>query len=629
MRRSPASVTLVWIVLLSTFIPAVCAAESTPIELVRDGKPTCSIVLADDPTPAARLAALEIQSHVLRATGAELPLRKSTEPVAGARILVGDSPAAAELGFRGSDFAPQEYAIALRPNTIVLIGRDWAAKNAATDVIGRPMSGGDTLEQTRQRIPYWTAVGYPERESGDLELPGLYDDQGTCLATYDFLERYAGVRWYGPAQANIVVPACRTLSVAGEDLRRSPALKQRNAFASGNWPFMRTQWGEVSPQQIQLHWRRLRLGGERWACNHTFHRQTIASTFRNPEYQCGNPRGFGSQLCYTNQKLVEQVAQMARDYFDGKSNPPEGWKALGDYFALVPDDNSNFCLCQECQALLKQGEKLKTGYFNSGEASVYWFSFVNRVARELRKTHPDKYIATLGYWLYAIPPDIELEPNVSIAPCLGTCAFPANPEARDSDLALYAKWFTKTQAPMFMWVYYHHPMEPALIDRWKCFPHIMLHQTADNMRRFLHDGIRGIFVCGEQDQLEHYVMVKLWDNPDLDVDEVVSEFFRLYFGAAADPMREFYLLLEQVACDPQNYPPTTRDKDRTFWRAIAWNQLGTAERMQQFEALILRAEDQAQTPSEKQRVSRWRHAFWDWMEAGRKEALAEQSAAKP
>jgi hypothetical protein len=51
--------------------------------------------------------------------------------------------------------------------------------------------------------------------------------------------------------------------------------------------------------------------------------------------------------------------------------------------------------------------------------------------------------------------------------------------------------------------------EPSLIDRWKCFPHVMVHQTAEAMRLFLRDGVRGIFECGEQDQLEQQ-RVALW-----------------------------------------------------------------------------------------------------------------------
>ncbi|MBX9789018.1 MAG: DUF4838 domain-containing protein [Pirellulales bacterium] len=615
--------------LLALALQCASAGAADALRLVEQGQPVCSIVVSKSPTPAAQLAALELQFHVLKITGAQLPIRTDDSPTAGRRILVGDSAAAAELGFRGDDLAPQEYCVAFRPDTLVLIGRDWRPGDAATERKGRPMVGGDTLEQARHQINYWKTVGCTDRDAGNLQLPGLYDDQGTYLATCDFLERHCGVRWYGPGEIGAVIPERSTLTVAGDDVRRAPALKQRNALASGNWPFMKNQWGEVSPEQIQLHWRRLRLIGERWACNHTFHRQTVHSTFRDREYQCRNLRGYGSQLCYTNRKLIEQVAQMARDYFDGQGELPEGWKALGDYFALVPDDNSNFCQCQNCKALLAQGQKLKTGYFNSGEASVYWFTFVNEVAREVRKTHPDKYIATLGYWLYAIPPDFNLEPNVSIAPCLGTCAFSANPVVRDSDLELYQNWFPKTQAPMFMWVYFHHPMEPALIQGWKCFPNVMVHQTADNMRRFVGDKVRGIFVCGEQDQLEHYVMVKLWDNAELDVDQLLDEFFRLYFGAAAEPMKRFYLRLEQIACDPANYPASTRTKYSTDWRTVAWEHLGTAERVQELGALIAAAEGQVTTPRERQRVALWRHAFWDWIVAGREQYLAEQKLTKP
>ena len=161
-----------------------------------------------------------------------------------------------------------------------------------------------------------------------------------------------------------------------------------------------------------------------------------------------------------------------------KATLPEGWKALGDYFAIVPDDNMNLCNCEACAALLQQGRTHKTGFFSSGEMSDYWFTFVNAVAREVRQTHPDKYIATLAYWAYAVPPSFSLEPNVSVAPCLHTCYYPVHAGMRENDMKFYRGWREKTKAPMFLWVYYHHPMEPALIDKWKCFPNVMVHETA-------------------------------------------------------------------------------------------------------------------------------------------------------
>lgn len=596
------------------------------LTLVRHGNAACSIVTAVNPTPAARLAALELQSHVLRATGADLPIRTDAEETRGPRILVGES-AATRKRFDPEFFDSQEYHIAFSGNDVILIGRDWQDTPQNRAEFGRPMSCGDTLAETRHKIDYWKAVGYPERSTGEIELPGIYDEQATCYAVYDFLERFLGARWYGPGVSNVSLPTCETLKVGGDDIRRAPALKYRDYLMSGNWPFMQGQWGPVSHDEVVLFWRRLRMGGEKWAGNHTFHPKTIQGLLNDPEYQAVG-RGKGTQLCYTNEKLIAKVAQMARDYFDGKVNPPEGWKAIGDYFALVPDDNIKFCQCEKCQALLASGRDMWTGQFSAGAVSNYFFSFVNAVAREVRTTHPDKYIATLGYWAYAYPPHaFDMEPNVSVAPCLHTCMYAIHKEMRENDEKLYAEWREKTNAPIYLWNYYHHPMEPALIDKFKCFPNIMVHNSAASMRKFIHDGIRGIFVCGEQDMLESYVIAKLWDDPDQDVDAIIDEFFARYFGAAAAPMKQFYTAIEQIATTPENYPAPYYKKNGIDWKNVAWKQLGTAERMEQLEKYIVAAESAAQSDLEKEHVARWKKGLWQWMLDGRAEYLAR--SAKP
>lgn len=596
--------------------------------LAREGVPACTIVISENPTPAARLASLELQFHVMKITGAELSIRTDREQVSGPRVLIGESAATRELGFKGPDFAPQEYLIGFRPDTLILIGRDWEDTEANRAELGRPMSCGDTMADTRQWIDYWKTVGRPERSAGEMELPGVYDDQGTCYATYDFIERFCNVRWYGPNETSIVLPSQKTLSVKGADIRRSPALKDRDALWAGNWPFMQGQWGPVTRPEVYLFWRRLRLGGEKWAGNHTFHKKTVETVFTDPEYQAQGA-GRGSQLCYTNPRLVEKVAQIARDFFDGKQNAPEGWKAVGDYFALIPDDNSKFCTCERCKALLDSGKDMGTGQFSSGTVSNYFFSFVNAVAREVRKTHPDKYIATLAYWNYALPPrGFDLEPNVSIAPCLHTCMYAIHPEIRDNDMLLYREWLLKAKAPIFLWNYYHHPMEPALIDKFKCFPNVMVHETARSMRMFIKDGIRGIFVCGEQDMLEGYVIAKLWDDPNRDVDVILNEFFHRYFGPAEKPMKKFYLELERIASNPKNYPQPYYKRNGIAWKQVAWTALGTESRMERLGKWMAEAEARAQTEPEKQRVGLWRDALLKWMQEGRAEYLAKPDATR-
>jgi hypothetical protein len=166
---------------------------------------------------------------------------------------------------------------------------------------------------------------------------------------------------------------------------------------------------------------------------------------------------------------------------------------------------------------------------------------------------------------------------------------------------------------MFLWNYYHHPMEPALIDKWKCFPNVMVHETGRAARMFIKDGVRGIFECGEQDQLEHYVMIKLWDDPGLDTDALLDEFFSLYFGNAARPMNQFYRLIESTACNQALYPPKLHKQDKN----IAWKNLGTAEVMKKLSMLMSEADTQANTETEKQRVALWRDSIWKWMLDGR------------
>src|SRR5208282_4715697 len=227
-------------------------------------------------------------------------------------------------------------------------------------------------------------------------------------------------------------------------------------------------------------------------------------------------------------------------------------------------------------------------------------------AREVRRTHPDKYIATLAYWNYALPPrGFDIEPNVAVAPCLHTCVYAIHKEMRENDLTLYKEWLQKTKAPVFLWNYYHHPMEPALIDKWKCFPNFMIHETAKSMRMFIRDGVRGIFICGEQDMLEAYVIAKLWDDPNLDLDALLDEFFCRYFGASAKPMKSFYLSIEEIACNPENYRPPLHRANGIDWRNVAWTHLGTAERMQQLGGLMTQAQTLAQTVQEKRRVGLW------------------------
>ena len=109
---------IVTIVALAFCLNMSAAEERQLVEitLVSEGKPSSSIVVAQNPTPSARLAALELQYHIRKITGAVMPIRTDREEIAGARILVGESKQTNALGIKGDGFKSLEYLIQFRPD---------------------------------------------------------------------------------------------------------------------------------------------------------------------------------------------------------------------------------------------------------------------------------------------------------------------------------------------------------------------------------------------------------------------------------------------------------------------------------------------------------------------------------
>src|SRR4051812_46805293 len=71
------------------------------VTLVRDGRPSCTIVTADRPTPSAQQAAADLQMWIRKASGATVPIlgeSKAPEDPDQAVVLVGDTRRTRALG---------------------------------------------------------------------------------------------------------------------------------------------------------------------------------------------------------------------------------------------------------------------------------------------------------------------------------------------------------------------------------------------------------------------------------------------------------------------------------------------------------------------------------------------------
>jgi hypothetical protein len=636
-------------------VAAWCPGEACADKLVltRDGKAMATIVIAEEATRSARFAAHELQFHVEKITGAVLPILSEVSPHEGTRILIGESQATQALKIRVDRLGYQEYLIQFRPKTLVLMGRDKDDRGEVRYDMDKDFTAFST----------W---------------PDAWDEQGTCYAVYDFLERFCGVRWFNPTELGLDCPKIGTLEVKGRDIRRSPAFRARNACVGGNsegydaWTGLwhpsteaykqyeaaayaglhkrfPNNWHYIHTKRatIRLFQSRMRAGGEKCLCNHSLYNYysrfweppqdpNMAKKLfveKRPEMFAKGYEGTPPQMCYTSRALIEQVAQDARDYFDkgGYPNPPgpglyPGYHWGEDYFAVEPMDNASFCKCDECQKWTSPPPGPRQAY-STGDHSDYFFQFVNEVAKEVRKTHPAKWVVTLAYMTHArLPERLRLEPNVAVQYCFASNRLCYARREYENDVANLRAWAKAKDRPLYLWLYYTFPVEVANNGRWHCFPGYFAHTIEEQFRLFRKLGIRGMFHCGYGQEVEAYLTYKLMDDPKLKVDALLDEYYGRYYGAAAEPMKRFYHTVEEAYSDPGNYPP---DYNGHQTKQIAWERLGTAERMAALEKLVDEARGLARTDLERQRLDLFEKATWSYMLEGRKQYRIQQAAPIP
>ena len=171
-------------------------------------------------------------------------------------------------------------------------------------------------------------------------------------------------------------------------------------------------------------------------------------------------------------------------------------------------------------------------------------TFVNAVADEIAKTHPDVYVGTLAY-LYARKPPTTItpRPNVQIMLCSFECSIlqPINDPNSEmnrpfcEDLVAWGKICRN----IMIWTYnvnFHCYLWPV--------PN--LHTLEPNVRLFVNSGAKGIFMqaAGESvacdfSELRNYIICRLLWNPNLSGQKLMDEFLDLHYGKAAQPIRRF------------------------------------------------------------------------------------------
>ena len=358
--------------------------------------------------------------------------------------------------------------------------------------------------------------------------------RGTMYGVYGFLEDVLGCRWYSAQVSKI--PKMRTIAVPALDIRETPAFEYREPFFTEAWDKDWAARNRVNGQATRLD---RSTGGKitYYPFVHTFFRLVPVEKYgeSHPEYfslvdgkRVGGER---SQLCLTNPDVLRIATETLLQWID---EHPEA-----KIYSVSENDCGNQCQCENCKAVDEE----------EGSPSGAILRFVNAIAAEVAKKHPDKLIDTLAYGYSEKPPKItKPADNVRVRMCpIGACqAHPYEKCPKDASVVSNLKAWHQITDNLYIWHYnisFGHYLIP--------FPDFEeLGADADMYHR---NGVKGVFWQGDYSsggggefaELRSWVLAKLSWNTKADWSALVDDFMNGYYGKAAPYIRQYFDMLHK------------------------------------------------------------------------------------
>ncbi len=465
--------------MLLSLLSSSLVAAAAPLTLVKNNQPNGAIVV--DVTAAApeKAAAHDLQLYVRKVSGVKLPLVNDPTTVSGVALHVGKTTATQESDLPDSKTNPEAYKIAVRDNAIHFNGR------------------------------------YPT---------------ATASAVYAFLQEELGVRWFAPGDDWEYIPLQTMELVVDVETKLTVPNTSPHIWSGHGWTPSWGLWNKRNRavQAERIPWRNFQNNIYR-----IFPPSKYGKT--NPEYyplingKRWIPSSDNDALWWPsmgNKDVQRITVEYIRNYFD--RNPEE------DTFSLGMDDVIYMCGDENSRAM----DSAPTDYDNRKFSSRF-YKFINIIAREVKKTHPDKYIGVLLYYIARdVPPDVpQIEDNV-FGYLAETSAQWFDPATKAADKALTLEW-SKRMSHLLRYEYYGMGTFTPRV-----YPHLM-----DEQIKYDHSlGFKGSYI-EMYTFLPHtapmiWALAQLQWDTQLNIDQLLNEFYQKMYGDAAPTMKQYYDLLE-------------------------------------------------------------------------------------
>ena len=527
---------LVLFFLVALALPGSGRAQSL---IVNDGKPNGVIVVAEKPTRTTQLAAEQLQTFVERMSGAALPIQ--TKPADGEMATIYIGSAAAGVGVTAEGLKYGAYRVRSGGKWLALVGDDTEF------VPTEPYRLSKSPSQSKIAADKWHELtgekfGMPNSQLCTHRGKGLlsderiwaFDEWGSFNAVVDFL-RSLGCRWYVPHEIGEVVPAVKTIALPRVDKTVKPDFPMRYPQQFNR------KFGQNGATREEVLWQMrlgLHFGYDILGTNvaHGMTRVFGAYGKEHPEWFAlyGGKRetGFRShgKPCLSSEGLFEANVRYVRKVFDILDLPS---------VSVMPSDGYvGLCGCPLCKG---KGTP-KRGW--AGQLSDYVWTYVDRVAREAYKTHPEKKITCLAYGSYLLPPQTieKLSPNLVVGIAQYRIGFNGD-RRKQLFRQLRQDWLAKMpEGNKQFWLYEYYRSagnaNPAYFPRliaedMRSLKGICLGEFNDMTRS--REGIRNMAV----DHLNLYVTARCQWDAELDIEALLDDYYAKFYGPAREPMKAF------------------------------------------------------------------------------------------
>lgn len=514
------------------------------LELIKDGKPLAEIVISEQASPSAKLAADELRKYLKKISGAELAIVSA--PTGKVPIYVGRSECTDALGIELDDVKRDGFKKIVTDDYVALLGVDDCRPPIPLGNTRKFVKrSGDPdhplnkwwMDYTLHKWRYPRNVRDPRNFTNgpDYRLH-LQDATGSLYAVYDFLEDL-GMRWFVPIEGiGQVIPELPDVIAPPGNVKKEPDLANRQMMLFG-----------IKPEEFRwFKW--LGAGGvfDQWPV----HSSTLVSKLQQdrPELfvhvggkavSCGHggllPRLASPEL---RSELTEYLVKFHDAYPEVPYlaiGQPDGW--------VVMDD-------RDVAAGWNKTEEGSWGRF-----SDYMWDFVLDVAKRTRIRRPGVKFSTFSYGNCLTPPKLVDEIPEDIALNL---VQPTSRPGFDAHLKARSDWLEKAPKSDFFlydnWLN-NQPGKPPI-------PDIFTAQMRENFQT-MNDQFKGVFVAlpygsgatrlGKPwlTHLMTYLYNKFTWNKNLDLEATLADYYDKFFGPAKDEMREFHEFAESVWMRPE------------------------------------------------------------------------------